>query len=245
MPEIKGDALAAVKFWQNYYDVFPSKPKTECKDAARSSNFSTFIFENFLNRRAAIVELCCGHGLDSSFFAREGHDVVGIDIASNPAVTDGSWRFQRADLNKLFELSGNRDVPHVLGHPCCFADMVYMRFCLHSVSDECQVNIFNWVCSKLRPGSGLFCIEARSISDALYGQGQQVGRHAFVGSSPHSAPHYRRFLVLEEVLDALQSDFDILFSGQQNGWAVHGFEDPVVIRVVARRKSVDAAVMGN
>ena len=97
----------------------------------------------------------------------------------------------------------------------------------------CFPNLF----IRLEPGVGLFCIEARSIHDPLCGQGKEVGRNAYIGSSPHSPPHYRRFIILKELLDQLDAlDFEVLFSGEKNGWAVYNNEDPVVIRVVARRR---------
>jgi hypothetical protein len=82
----------------------------------------------------------------------------------------------------------------------------------------------------------LLCIEARTVLDPLYGVGENVGRNAFLASTTHSEQHYRRFIVLGELISALhQLKFEIVFSGQQSGWAKYQDEDPVVLRIVAKR----------
>jgi hypothetical protein len=48
--------------------------------------------------------------------------------------------------------------------------------------------------------------------------------------------HYRRFIILDELLDRLQSfGFEIIEAVESNGLAVYGDDDPVVIRVCAKK----------
>ncbi|MBS1254751.1 MAG: hypothetical protein MAG581_00547 [Deltaproteobacteria bacterium] len=39
-------------------------------------------FENYLKDRSAVLDLGCGQGRDTLFFARKGHTVLGIDAAN-------------------------------------------------------------------------------------------------------------------------------------------------------------------
>ena len=50
----------------------------------------------------------------------------------------------------------------------------------------------------LKPG-GKFFIEVRSVHDPLYGKGEALERNAFFYDN-----HYRRFLVLDELTEALR-----------------------------------------
>ena len=81
----------------------------------------------------------------------------------------------------------------------------------------------------LSPG-GIFCIECRSINDPLARTGDVLSPDERI------AGHYRRFIVLPELLEKLQQQgFQILEQVESNGLAVFGDEDPVVIRVLAAR----------
>ncbi len=66
---------------------------------------------------------------------------------------------------------------------------------------------------------------------SLYGKGRPVGRDAFIQDG-----HYRRFIQLDELRDeiaeiGLRVD-DIV---EDDGLAIHGSDDPVVIRAFATR----------
>jgi len=80
----------------------------------------------------------------------------------------------------------------------------------------------------LRPGA-LLAIECRSINDPLARQGEVLS------PTERIAGHYRRFIVADELRDRLQDEgFEIVEMVESAGLAVHGDEDPVVVRVYAR-----------
>ncbi len=108
-------------------------------------------------------------------------------------------------------------------------ETVYSRFSLHCFTDEEQEEIINRAAKWLKVG-GLFCIECRSVKDELYGKGEQVGRNAFING------HYRNFVVKEELEQELKRNgFEIVESVESNGLAKYKNEDPIVIRVIARK----------
>ena len=218
------------------------------------SAFARFVAESFLqnenqslklsnvNRRNSkkyILDVACGTGRDSLFFAESGYDVIGVDLSAQPLVKDqttsksSSWRFVQGDMGKL----------HLIQEPSCFADpefffdAIYFRFCLHSVPPDVQTAALRYAHTKLAVNNGVLCIEARSVKDDLYGKGVRVGEHAYEATTKQSPAHYRRFIVLDDlVLELKQLGFSMLFVGEQNGWAEYGNEDPVVVRVVAKRE---------
>jgi len=222
-------------FWHNYYRKVQTNQQ-------KPSDFAIFVARQYLQAvdvdavseiGKSIVDLGCGLGRDSVFFANLGHNVLGVDLSASPIISNARLRFVQADMGALGSASSATE----LGCHDFKVDMIYLRFCLHSVNEDVQSGTLSWASRKLQSGSGFICIEVRSTKDALCGQGRQVGRNAYIASSAHSARHYRRFVVLDELANQLQAmHFDIVFSGEQCGWAICQDEDPVVIRVVAQRR---------
>lgn len=225
-------------FWTRWYSHGTA---THSQDSA-PSDFAKFILQQHLQLGCFpkfVVDLGCGCGRDSLYFAHAGHSVIGVDAFSNPLSTLPNLRFANCDMASLPMLAAGSVFDAFATRNSKKCDVVYMRFSLHSVPDETQSSVFNWASRNLKPGFGLMCIEVRSVSDPLFGKGKNVGPNAFVAASLHSKPHYRRFLELDPLVQHLQCcNFEILFSGESCGWAVFRREDPVVIRVVARRLAI-------
>lgn len=79
---------------------------------------------------------------------------------------------------------------------------------------------------------GLFFIECRSINDPLARQGEVISPTERIHG------HYRRFIVADELeRRLLDSGFGIVDMLESNGLARLGDDDPVVIRVTARRET--------
>ena len=83
--------------------------------------------------------------------------------------------------------------------------------------------------SALRPG-GEILIECRSINDPLARQGEVIGPTERIHG------HYRQFIIMENIRARLETaGFEVLSTIEGNGLAVFGDDDPVVIRVRARK----------
>ncbi|MEQ2789523.1 methyltransferase, partial [Flavonifractor plautii] len=104
----------------------------------------------------------------------------------------------------------------------------YSRFTIHAINQKQERMLLGSMARALKPG-GKFFIEVRSVHDPLYGKGEALERNAFFYDN-----HYRRFLVLDELTEALrQAGFRIEYAREQTGFAPYGNDDPPVIRVVA------------
>jgi hypothetical protein len=87
-----------------------------------------------------------------------------------------------------------------------------------------------WASRNLRPGGRLFA-EARSVRGSLYGKGRPAGRDAFVQDG-----HYRRFIRADELQEEIvRLGFRVDELVEAGGLAIHGNDDPVVIRALATR----------
>ena len=168
-----------------------------------------------------LVDLGCGNGRDAIYFAGRGLDVTAIDLSK-----------KAIDALKNRELSGicfqHGDVASPAFHPPGSYHNAYSRFSLHAMTEEHARLLFQRVLRSLRSG-GRFFIETRSIRDPLFGKGKKQERNSWIYDS-----HYRRFIVLEELVEELfKGGFHVTYAEENTGFAPFGQDDPPVIRVVA------------
>jgi len=206
-------------YWNEFY-----------KKAAVPTNCSTFAASvlKLIHPNEPLFELGCGNGRDAFYFAEHGIPVVASDLAQD----------EMDELNKKSKNQNPQFVPAdftALPSPY-FNDgrrfaTVYSRFTLHAVREEGASSALKWAWENLQDG-GILLIEVRSIKDKLCGQGTKVEgeRDAWITN------HYRRFIRKDELLNELQGlGFSIEYCLEQDGISVWKDDDPVVIRVHARK----------
>jgi SAM-dependent methyltransferase len=198
-------------YWNSYYrDHFISE----------ESPFAKFCQENYFGETRSIIELGCGSGRDLKYFRSLGHDIIGVDQSKTAIEKIGG----EVDPGvKLIE--GDFTAMKLIAD----VDCVYSRWTLHSVSATEASRAMRWVVDALPP-RGLFCIEVRSVNDSLYGIGTEIGKDEF------ETDHYRRFVRREELLEELSGlEFEILFELESSGLSVYKDDDPMLIRIVAKK----------
>lgn len=168
-----------------------------------------------------MVELGCGNGRDAVFFAGHGLQVTALDMSQEAITQLHSRNIPHAEF-----ICGdfvNSDV-----HQPNSYDYVYSRFTIHSINRNQEQMLLNNLFRGLRPGGKLF-IEVRSVHDPLFGKGKQMEHNAYFYDN-----HYRRFIVLSELVDSLeQRAFRVEYAQEHTGFAPYGNDDPPVIRIVA------------
>lgn len=202
-------------YWNNYYNknLAPKEPSLFAKEVLSK-----------LEKDKKLIELGCGNGRDSIYFADNGINVTAIDQCET------SIENLRKSTNKetLKFYSDNFIDSNLLKKNKY--DYVYSRFTMHSISEiqqeESLINAY-----KSLNDNGVLFIEVRSIKDNIFGMGVEVERNAYIYND-----HYRRFIVKEEILDKLiEIGFKIKFADENNGYAKYKNDDPVVIRVIAEK----------
>lgn len=175
-----------------------------------------------------LLELGCGNGRDSRFFAMNGINVTAIDASD----------YVIEKLQK--ECASDDKLTFICDDFCCTRalfmgqyDNCYSRFSIHAINEKQQAELIENVYISLKDG-GRFFIEVRSVNDELYGKGEMVGRNAY-----KYAGHYRRFIVKEELEQELVTvGFIIEYSEESRGFAPFEDVDSLVIRIVARKKEL-------
>jgi cyclopropane fatty-acyl-phospholipid synthase-like methyltransferase len=204
------------QYWDNYYKS--SLPVME------PSAFAISMKNEYINK-GTLLELGCGNGRDCLYFAKKGIQVTAIDESE----------FSIKNLQEKYLQTGIKFIADdfVVSKELTETqyDYIYSRFTVHSISEEQQEILFKNVYNALNK-DGLFMIEVRSIYDELFGKGEPVGRNAYIFND-----HYRRFIDLEELQSSLIAlGFNIILSQQSRDLAQYKSENPIVIRLIAKKQ---------
>ncbi len=201
--------------WKCYYakGVAPSSP----------SPFALSVAEK-MSPAMAVLEVGCGNGRDSNLFAQQGHKVVGIDL-SEQAIEN--CEAAKGDIDAEFYAGRLSDLAFL--HNEQF-DAAYSRFVLHAMPLAEEIETLEAAHSSLKPGGRLF-IECRSINDPMARLGEVISPTERIHG------HYRRFIVMGDLLRRLTTiGFEVVDAIEAKGLAVHKDDDPMVIRVEARKR---------
>jgi cyclopropane fatty-acyl-phospholipid synthase-like methyltransferase len=168
-----------------------------------------------------LIDLGCGNGRDSMYFCGEELKVTAVD-SSMDAI---------ASIDKSMPIFAVcDDVIAAKALFCVDYDYAYARWFIHAINqaqqDELLPNIYN----SLRAG-GLFFVEARTVSDAKYGQGEPLGANEYLFEN-----HYRRFIETDSFAEQLKTvGFEIVYCKQSDSFSVIGDDKPTLVRLVARK----------
>ena len=203
------------KYWNEYYkkNIAPNEPSKFAKDILK-----------YLDSGKKLIELGCGNGRDAMFLANNNISVVAIDQSES-------------SINNLKQSVSNNNIEFVVDDFIKTKllkresfDYIYSRFTLHSISEEQEEKLLKRVYEGLQK-DGLFLVEARSIKDDIFGLGEKIARNTYVYNN-----HSRRFIVLDELVKKLTSyGFKIEFVNESNNYAAYKDQNPIVIRVIAKK----------
>ena len=123
-----------LQHWNNYYSE-NSKPFQE-------SDFATFVLKQ-LTKNSTIIDIGCGNGRDSAFFASLGKSAIGIDgsetiVYENNKVLSplhSHLEFKLADFNNPIETEITLPENSV----------VYCRFFVHAINDQAEDNLLSFL----------------------------------------------------------------------------------------------------
>lgn len=203
-------------FWNKFYQANIPTSMTESAFA----NFVTAFIGDKIDD-AKMVDLGCGNGRDSLFFASKGARIVGIDAST--IVIDALQKYKNT---KVAFISGNfaDDERLYKGD----VDYFYSRFSMHAVSKEDEILLLKNI-KKCLKKTGFLFIEVRSIHDEKFGKGMEIAKNTFLLDN-----HHRRFVCMEELLtELIQLGFSIRYAEESRNFAPFNGENPPVIRVVA------------
>ena len=206
-----------VVYWNQFYNK-------EGKNIQNPSDFAQFVLP-YLKSGKRLMDIGCGNGRDSIYFAKNRILVTGVD-ASETAIE----QLQKEQIEN--------------GHFVCddFVtckalyqmqyDYFYSRWTIHAISKRQEDELLQNITESLRE-DGLLLVEVRSINDELYGKGSLVEKNAYIYNS-----HYRRFIDKTEFRKKLENlGFEIISEEEKKGFSKTKESDPTLIRIIAKKKN--------
>ena len=208
------------------WDAFNSKIDTPLLTAP--SLFSLFTENNYLTDDTLVVDVGCGNGRDSNYFASRGYKVIAMDC-SHVAIDELGQNVQRSsipisalkiDFSNLEDLEAATEAVRATMYEKASKNLVYARFCLHAVPEDVQENFFKWV-EKILSINDLLVLEFRTdIIDNLF----------------YFGDHYRRGLNLREVEMGLDSrGLRSIYAEESREFAPFRNEFPMIGRIVCQK----------
>lgn len=142
----------------------------------------------------SILDIGCGDGRDSLFFAEKGLRVTAIDFSAE-AIKRVTTANPAIDAHVMDILAMN--------FPDASFDAIYAHLSLHYFDDVQTDAVFDVIHRTLKE-DGLFFVKCKSITDPLYGKGKEVGKDIFIDehqrhffSKDYMAEKLRNFTILE------------------------------------------------
>lgn len=208
-------------YWNKYY----ADRATISELKEDPSLFANDMLRRYMENGKNLVELGCGNGRDSLYFAKNGLNVTGID-ASQIVIDELRKKYSENNCVFICDDFVSAESIYQIQYDYC-----YSRFTLHAINAKQEAQILKKAYDMLKENGYLF-IEARSINDKKYGVGQAVERNAFIYDG-----HYRRFIDLTELLSKLKDiGFTIVESAESDQFAPLKGDNAVCIRVVAQKR---------
>jgi len=211
-----------INYWDGYYRGDSSK--------LMHSSFAEYCLP-LIKKKSTLLELGCGNGRDSFYFAKNNLSVVATDI-SKIALKNNLKRLPKELKNRLKFV--NADFTNLKIHRFNESfSSVYSRFTFHAILKE-KVEIVLKLCYKILCNDGLIFIETRSINDPLFnsGIGEKIANNTFI----YEKGHLRQFIEKKDLVYKLTNvGFKIVEVTESNNLSVVGTDNPVLIRIIAKK----------
>lgn len=220
-PDVQFEGVAQRSdYWDSYYEhdgLIKMQPP---------SQFAAFIASECMHT-PLFVDVGCGSGRDTFFFAQMGHSTLGID-GSESAISHCKRSFQVFDrgavhhefqcLNVL-ELSSNMDWIEELKTK---RKTIYSRFFLHAITEFEQAAFLDFAFNSMQQ-EDILALEFRTLADAY--------RNKVTGA------HYRRYIDAQELVQQLTQEYPgrLLYFAEGTGMAKYKTDDAHVARILIAR----------
>ena len=205
-----------VNYWNQYY-------LRKEKEIQEPSDFAKFVLP-YMETHKKIMDIGCGNGRDSIYFSQNGLEVTGVD-ASEEAISHLNQYNMKNSMFVCDDFVTCKALYQVQ------YDYFYSRWTIHAVSEKQEWELLKNVSSAIKK-KGLFFIEARSIKDDLFGKGSKIAKNTYSYND-----HFRRFIVKKELEEKLEKlEFEIIYEKEDKGLSKTTVSDPVLIRIIARKR---------
>ena len=184
------------------------KKRTERKEKRDPTEFAKQCAE-FLRDKSSktLLDLGCGDGRDSIFFAKQGYEVTAADV-SPVALQILQKKINEEKITTIRIIEQNLQN---LQFPENSFDVIYAHLSLHYFLDEQTEQIFKKL-QKMLKSDGFLFIKCKSTEDEEFGKGKEVEKNVFV-----TEENYVRHFFDEEYMKQKLSNFKIIKTEKTKG----------------------------
>jgi SAM-dependent methyltransferase len=207
-------------YWEDFYAGIPTDR------IAPPSQFAAFVLQE-APQAGLVVEIGCGSGRDSIFFARQGLAVLGID-GSEVAIAkckESAAQNNVPRTNFVCAVAGGPELDYSLDQfvpsDRNFSLLVYARFFLHAITDGEETGLLTSIARVTRPGD-LVAFEYRTTRDS--------------DLTKVTPGHFRRYVnPVELYTKAAESGFRVQYAVEGFGFAKYKHDDAYVARCILNK----------
>ena len=184
--------IQSQQYWQK---------RTERKEKQDPTEFAKKCAE-FLKDKSykTLLDLGCGDGRDSIYFAKSGYEVTAVDVSPVALqILQKKINEEKITNIKIIE----QDLQNVHFPENSF-DVICAHLSLHYFIDEQTVHIFKNLYKLLKQNAYLF-IKCKSIEDEEFGKGKEIEKNVFM-----TKENYVRHFFDEEYMKEGLADFKII-----------------------------------
>jgi len=209
------------KYWNTFYN------KNDLINYP--SNFAKYVYNKYLiNKKINLLDIGCGNGRDSFFFAKKKISVTAIDSSSNIIKKNTFLSKRNNNLNfKLLNIQ-NKKI-NKLGK----FDTIYSRFFLHTINNKIEKNFFDLIILLSKKNKTLVMLEFRTIKDEMLTYGRKISQNE------NFTDHYRRFIETDKLINKIKllDKFKILYNLERRGLSKFKKDNPTVARIILKRNN--------
>ena len=208
------------QYWNSYYSAgdIPQLP----------SQFAVFALSESADADY-IIDVGCGNGRDSFFFARHGVKVLSVDY-STAGIEDIRTRATEAGL-PINAFSASVGDPELLNQvEAAVKDaglsgngVIYARFFIHAITDDEQANFLDFCAAYLKAHGGRVAFEFRTPMDE--------------NLAKVTGAHYRRYVdPVDFLAELFKRGLTASYMVQGTGYAKYKNDDAHVVRLLIERQ---------
>lgn len=194
---------------KEYWDEFYRKNLAPQNESNFAKEIIKYIKKNKLSD-LKLIDIACGNGRDTFFFAQNGIDSTGIDFSIKPQ--SESPIFIKENI-LTFDYSNY--------------ELIYLRFIIHALKED-ELNVLLTKLKQSKTDQYIF-VETRSSK----GISNESKTETFFKSSI-GEEHFRMLYSESYLTKKLKNYFDILRVEEARGFSVYKNEDPYCIRYIMR-----------
>ena len=208
-----------------YWDKFYQSKKFFYK----SSNFARFLYKKkFINKKSKIIELGCGDGRDTFFFANKVNKIYAFDKSSNIIKQNIYFGKKSNFKNLVFQNIDIQKKKFFIKIEKLNFNVLYARFFLHSINEKIENKLLNAL-ETLNVKFTIF-LEFRTIHDNLMKKGKKISFNERI------TDHYRRYINVDDFLNKLdEKKFKIIYKMQRTNLSKYKNDNPHLCRLILKK----------